>query len=335
MKAPEFRSNQITLSTKFRDFEFESFDQAYAIAYGYHHGLSQAWLTWFIGFCEAECSFTVAKRGDLSFVVTQALPNEAVLQHIAQSLGFGRVVWQNKSNQSRRWIVQDMRGLTVLCALFNGNLVLPKRQRDLHRFLESRKSWLNRPRARMQHKIRGFDPSYAFRDGGPRATLTSGWLSGFSDGEACFHARVHRTKYTFLFTISQTGLDALSVLNDLLTLFQSGALYNHSQVGAYTYTIRGLVPCARVAAYFKAFPLRTTKRKSFARWDQLLAHLMAKDHLSPVYRPSLVILALSINAKAEAKDPTQARLALSASSVKAPIEECDRTSVKRAQGHED
>ena len=43
---------------------------------------SKEFLEWFIGFTEADGSFTLAKRGDLSFVITQSSEDVQVLNYI-------------------------------------------------------------------------------------------------------------------------------------------------------------------------------------------------------------------------------------------------------------
>ena len=88
-----------------QNFNFEPFAQAYFKAYTEPHKLSYAWLTWFVGFCEAECRFTLAKRGDLAFVIAQSQLNVSVLLSIKQRLGFGKVIVQSKKRNSVRSVV--------------------------------------------------------------------------------------------------------------------------------------------------------------------------------------------------------------------------------------
>lgn len=80
--------------------------------------------TWLIGFAEAEGSFTVAKRGDLAFVITQGYRNVAVLHYIRDILGYGSVIKQGP--RTFRYVVQDKVGLGRIIDLFNGRLVLEK-----------------------------------------------------------------------------------------------------------------------------------------------------------------------------------------------------------------
>ena len=71
---------------------------------------------------EGDGSFTTAKRGDVYFVVVQDYRDIQVLHMIQKTLGFGKVIKQGKTTS--RFVVQDKKGLYLLCLLFNGNLVL-------------------------------------------------------------------------------------------------------------------------------------------------------------------------------------------------------------------
>ena len=53
---------------------------------------------------------------------------------IRDTLGFGQVIPQGK--RSHRYIVQDKKALELLVALFNGNLVLPTKQRNFQKFVD-------------------------------------------------------------------------------------------------------------------------------------------------------------------------------------------------------
>ena len=53
---------------------------------------------------------------------------------IRDTLGFGRVIQQGQ--RTYRYIVQDKKALELLVALFNGNLVLPTKQRNFKKFVD-------------------------------------------------------------------------------------------------------------------------------------------------------------------------------------------------------
>lgn len=151
--------------------------------------LTYDWLTWFIGFSEGEASFSLAKRGDVSFVITQSLHNVDILYNIQQRLGFGRVVLQSKRLKAARWVVQDAFGLRILILLFNGNLVLKSRQLQFSRWCEGYNRFLQKPRLR---RTRNWGPKITCIMARPKIHHNDAWLAGFSDGEACFHARFRK-----------------------------------------------------------------------------------------------------------------------------------------------
>jgi len=94
-------------------------------------------LQWFIGFSEGEGSFILAKRGDLSFVVTQSTRDIQCLNYIKDNLGFGKVIKQSVKQSTHRYIVQDIKNLYLICLIFNGNMVFPTRNARFLTFLSS------------------------------------------------------------------------------------------------------------------------------------------------------------------------------------------------------
>src|SRR5438045_9190384 len=76
----------------------------------------------FIGFSEGEGCFCLAKRGDLSFVITQSTLDIAVLNYIKNKLCFGKVIVQSSKQQTHRYVVQDMDNIYLIYLLFNCNM---------------------------------------------------------------------------------------------------------------------------------------------------------------------------------------------------------------------
>lgn len=90
---------------------------------------------WLIGFIEAEASFTVTKRGDLQFVISQGYRNLAVLHYIRKLIGIGSI--NKQGPRVFRYVIQDQAGLGEIIRILNGNLVLKKRIVGLMRFIEA------------------------------------------------------------------------------------------------------------------------------------------------------------------------------------------------------
>jgi len=104
--------NDASVLKKKRDcssFEFSSFYTKFKEYYPDLKQPDKAFLEWFIGFSEGEGSFIVAKRGDLSFVVTQSSSDLEILNYIKNNLGFGKVIKQSVKQNTHRFIIQDIK----------------------------------------------------------------------------------------------------------------------------------------------------------------------------------------------------------------------------------
>jgi hypothetical protein len=116
-------------------FNFNLFLVKYKEYYPNNPLPSEEFLKWFIGFSEGEGSFIMAKRGDLSFVVTQSTIDVKSLYYIKENLGFGKVIVQSTKQKTHRFIVQDFKNLFLICLIFNGNMVFPTRNARFLTFL--------------------------------------------------------------------------------------------------------------------------------------------------------------------------------------------------------
>ena len=125
-------------------------------------------------FCKQNVQCKEPKRMRFLFQICQKDPK--VLHKIRTSLGFG-TVRESGDELTRHWryTVEDRRGVQRIMALFNGNLILPKRRRQFA-------DWVNQA-AQIHH------PSLVLKSSsGPLVSLHTGWLSGFIDAEGCFYA---------------------------------------------------------------------------------------------------------------------------------------------------
>jgi LAGLIDADG endonuclease len=118
-----FATPFIKPSSSNRLFDFNYFYTFYSEIYPNNLRPSKEFLEWFIGFSEGDGSFIVAKRGDLQIIISQSTFNVKVLYYIKNNLGFGKVIQQSKSNKTHRYIVQDMKNLSLISLIFNGNMV--------------------------------------------------------------------------------------------------------------------------------------------------------------------------------------------------------------------
>ena len=128
-------------------------------------------------------------------------------------------------------------------------------------------------------------------------TLSDSWLSGFTDSEGCFSASISKSSkgFKYIFDITQKNSVNKPILTKLHYLFKVGYIYKHDVYDTFTYRVGGLRNCEVLFKYFDNFPLKTKKLKSYIIWKDLHKKLTDKNHLNPVLRNSLQILASKVN----------------------------------------
>ena len=259
-------------------------------------------LDWFIGFSEGEASWTITKRGDLSFVVTQSSKDVKVLHYILNNLGFGKVIIQSKINNTHRYVVQDFNNLYLICLLFNGNMVFPSRKLKFDLFLTKFNEkiltiWNNK----FNSKYLIFPINNLIHP-----SLNDAWLSGFVDGEGCFHLSFNNKTYKNVFDIAQKwdiNKEILIKINELLhSNYKEGEsktknIYKHSVSNIYYIRIYKISICQSFYFYFDNFPLQTNKNISYNKWKELHKRILNGDHLDKNLRIELVKLSKEINVK--------------------------------------
>ena len=112
------------------------------------------------------------------------------------------------------------------------------------------------------------------------------WITGFVDGEGCFHIGISRhpemtSGFQVLpeFTVVQHERD-VQVLHALKAFFKCGVVrVNHGERMAYR--VRGqknLRDC--IVPFFLAHPLKTKKRLDFEKFRRVILMVEAGDHLT-------------------------------------------------------
>jgi hypothetical protein len=244
-------------------------------------------LAWFVGFSEGEGSFIVTDRHDLQFVITQSTEHKDILELIATSLGFGKVIQQGK--RTSRFIIQDIKGIYLIATLFNGNMVLPTRKKRFSAFLDkfNQKSKSN--------KIKY--PCILPENSQILPSLDTAWLAGFTDAEGCFTASFlsNSSEFRFRYIVSQKGDSNLPVLSKLIFLFQGGALEAHSVKENYSYILSGKKDTAKCFQYFDQYNLLTKKQKSYTLWKKIHQKISYGEHLTEKGREECLALAKSVN----------------------------------------
>lgn len=265
-------------------FDFSAFFTEYSRLYPKLRLPTVAELEWLIGFAEGDGSFIVATRGDISFVLTQSTDDLLPLLRAQSILGFGSVIGQSTSNNTSRFVVQSTNNLHLIARMFNGNIVFPT---HLTRFL----NWLSAVNKRLQTPVVPVTST--------TLPLLHGchWVAGFTDAEGCFTISLLANSIAFRirFILPQSKVANQAVLKYLGELFGVGRVEPHSIADNWGLIINGLRNQAAVVNYFNAHPLYTKKAESFLVYKELMAGFAAKDHMDPVLRAKMSLLAAQVN----------------------------------------
>ena len=117
--------------------------------------------------------------------------------------------------------------------------------------------------------------------------LDAQWITGFVDGEGCFHVGINKHSdmsagYQVLpeFTVVQHERD-VQVLHALKAHFDCGVVRtNHGDRLAYR--VRGQKHLLeRIIPFFVEHPLKTKKRVDFEKFRKVLLMMEAGEHLTP------------------------------------------------------
>lgn len=222
------------------------------------------WLAWFIGFSEGDGAFLTGKDKRLAFVLTQKETD--ILNHVHKTLGIGRVRTYGKFSRYR---VDDKKGILILIALFNGNLVLNKRKVQVKRWLDT---------INVEEKNNNVFP-----------TLNNSWLSGFIDAEGCFNVTLFKRKSMTLgyqvklrFMIDQKdSLDTMNFIKDQLNLFLTHRNLKKGAIGTmHRIESNSFVKVPLIVEYINRFRLKTKKQYSFDKWVKVYELVKNKVHLT-------------------------------------------------------
>lgn len=245
--------------------------------------ISNEWLTWFIGFAEGDGAILTTK-GKARFVLTQK--EGAILHHVQEVLGFGTV---RQFEGYYRFIVTDPQSILLLAYIFNGNLVLPNRLKQLGEWINVLNNELNL--------------NLALNTTLMKPSLSDAWLSGFTDAEGCFNIAIQKRDRTVTgyrvslrFLLDQKNAEfTLLVVRDLFKFGQVSVRKDTN--GVYRYhnnTFKGLIP---VRDYFLTFSLKTKKAESFKLWLEVFTMVLNKEHLVQEGLDKIRAIAKTINIK--------------------------------------
>ena len=273
-----------------RSFYFKPFYSKYSEYYPHIELPKKEFLEWFIGFSEGEGCFTVAKRGDFHFLITQSSIDIQVLNYIKEKLGFGNINLESTKKKTHNFRIQDTKNLYLLCLLFNGNMILPTRSARFLTFLASFNEKL------LKKNI--LSPIIPIMET-VTPSLEDSWLLGLVDGEGCFSLTLlaESNGFRLSFSISQKWEVNKFVFEHILSLFYcDGFVYCRNQnLDYWDLRINGLRNCCALFLYFDKYNLKTKKKESYLRWKLLYSRLVSGDHLKANTRQELIDLAKQIN----------------------------------------
>lgn len=283
------RFEVITLCKKTQDFS--SFYSKFKEDYPNLNLPDKSFLEWFIGFSEGEGSFIIAKRGDLSFVVTKSSLDIEILNYIKDNLGFGRVIKQSIKQNTHRFVIQDFKNIFLICLLFNGNMVFPTRQARFLTFLSTFNERL------IKKNLNYIVPLTKC----VIPTLNDGWLSGRTDGEGSFSCSLlsNSNAFRFRYILTQKWEANKYVFEHLVNLLSKqsieGSVAPHHAGDIWEIRVNGLKNCKGLFTYFDNYTLKSKKKDSYLKWKSLYNRLVNKDHLNKDTRLELINLAKQIN----------------------------------------
>ena len=266
-------------------------------------GVDTDFLEWLVGFVEGDGTFCsrlafvgVSAKRRFLFQICQKDPQ--MLYKIRTELGFGKVHPSGDGDRRHwRYTIEDRAGLQHIMALFNGNLVLPKRRCQFEKWV--------REAAQIHHTSFVFKPqSFGVSKHleGPLAlpamqrpqrvevadkplvSLETGWLSGFIDAEGCLSA-------TFTTPSARSNLSARlnqrihitqqDICGERIILDQIGSLLVTQakaslakQPNCYRITIGSLDSHTVLVEYLDRYPLRQ-KSVVYHRWWRV--YLLRKE----------------------------------------------------------
>ena len=233
-------------------------------------------LEWFIGFTEGDGSFIVSKN-KVYFDITQNLKDIQVLYYIKKELGFGKVLIRSEKHRNVGvFYVSSKENFTRLMAIFNGNLSTNYKK-------EQFRVWLDIYNKQYSMKI-------TFKDKLVKPSLSSGWISGFSDAEGCFYGRVKSCLTSKLkraphltFQISQKEIYIIKTLRDIF-LNQNGSdlkniKYDKGWDG-WAFHCSSFTKLKVIRNYFSRYKLKTRKSLAFKKWCKIHDMVLNKEHLT-------------------------------------------------------
>lgn len=258
-----------------RDITY-NFDEYSNLIPKHKNKIKKKFLEWFIGFTEGDGSFIVSKD-KVYFDITQNLQDIQVLYYIKKELGFGKVIIRSEGHINVGvFYVSSKDNFTRLIKIFNGNLSTNYKKEQFRVWLDT------------YNKL--YSMNIPFKDRLVKPSLSSGWISGFSDAECSFTGRVKscwssklRRAPHLTFQISQKEFNIIKTLRDIFLNQNSSDLknINHDKSwDGWVFHCSSFTKLKVIRNYFSRYELKTRKSLAFKKWCKIHDMVLDKKHLT-------------------------------------------------------
>jgi hypothetical protein len=223
-------------------------------------------LNWFIGFTEAEDSFIIYHKYCIFFEITRNIKYISLLYNIKTFLGFGSVIKSldyNKKKVCSFVVILNNKHLYILALIFNGNLRSEYRKnqfKEWYKLLELQAIEYVFPKF-INNKI--------------NVSLSDSWLSGFTDTQGCFQARIEdckilKLKKQLILVFSLTN-EHPEILNDIKLALKliNKICFLEEKTKTYQLLTQDFKKQKILINYFRLYPLKSQKKIEYLRWDHL------------------------------------------------------------------
>ena len=142
---------------------------------------------------------------------------------------------------------------------------------------------------------------------------TTGWITGFVDGEGCFSISIQKNPKTssgwqvfpeFVVTQGAKSLKALQILQDFFGCGKIHVNRRHDdhRENLYRFCVRSIEDLkSKIIPFFKSHPLRTAKQADFEKFCDGLAVMERRDHLQEQGRLKIAAICQTMNRRRKPK----------------------------------
>lgn len=289
------KSNNIGSSETIRETNLERFCFQHYITHGtpmHRPKPDIEFLEWFIGFFEAEGSFTSwqgsnSRTNRFRIDITQKDPQ--LMYKIRTKLGFGRVTIFSKKDRKglfARYYVEDKKNLERIIYLFDGQFVTEHKQMQFQDWLAK----LNEQRRDQGKSI--YEMTHSQKN---RASFQTAWLAGFLEGDGGFWVSPNflYTKKTgeqsfklrMKFYVTQEFADVLNQISDCLGYQRRKKLYQltngHTSKNYYRFETSQLQDHLKIDSYLKMYKFLGKRSITLKRWSRLLNYRIYNYPVTP------------------------------------------------------